>query len=112
METPDQAFARGQEAGIVKARLDGHDQRFAVINGSIERFGTEMKLLTLEIQRLADEARARDTTAIATALALEKAEQARRDSSEQTWSPLQRLSLVAGVIVGIIASVAALGGHF
>jgi len=93
------------ERGKTDARLDDHDDHLAKINGSIERMSNEMHSLTLAIQRLVDQGTARDATVITTAAALRDAEKARRDKSEQTWSPFAKTITVLGVLlvaVGIL----------
>ena len=96
-----EAYDKGLEAGKVLQRLDGHDLHFARINGSLESVSKEMHALTLAVQRLGDQAVSRDATVITTAKALKDAEDARRDKTEQSWSPLTRLSLVLGVLVSL-----------
>ena len=105
-------YDRGVAAGEISQRLKEHDQHFAKINGSIERqvetntrLRTELTesiaTLTLAIQRMSDAMTANEATVIKTAAALKDAEEARRDRSETTWSPLTRLSLVIGIIAAL-----------
>jgi hypothetical protein len=100
IESSQDAYERGEAAGQIGARLAGHDQHFAAINGSLAKLAGEMHELTLAVQRLGDQAVSRDATVITTAAALKDAEAARRDKSESSWSPLAR----AGTAVGIIAA--------
>ena len=91
------------ERGKTDASLDDHDDHFAKLNGSVERMSDEMHGLTPAIQRLVDQGTARDATVITTAAALKDA--ARRDKSEQTWSPFAKTITVLGVLlvaVGIL----------
>jgi hypothetical protein len=97
-ETPKEAFERGAAAGEIAARLAGHDEHFAKINGSIGDMATELHAVALAVQRLGDQAISRDATVVTTAAALKDAEEARRDKTEQRWSPLTRLSVVVGTI--------------
>lgn len=102
------------ERGRVDATLTEHALHLAKINGSIERFAGEVHLLTLGIQRLADAADADRSTVKVTAEALEKAETARRDKSEQGWTPFQRgLAIIGGLaaIVGAIYVILAATSH-
>lgn len=92
-------FERGQIAGKIEARLAGHDQHFATINGSIEKVAKELATLTLAVQRLGDQAISRDATVITTAAALKDAEAARRNADDQSWSPIARFIAAAGVIL-------------
>ncbi len=113
------------ERGRVDAELAEHASHLATINGSIERFATvladltlatnkSMSELILAIQRLADAADADRSTVKVTAEALEKAEVARRDRSEQGWTPFQRgLAVIGGLaaVAGAILAVLALTAH-
>lgn len=105
-------YDRGVAAGEISQRLKEHDQHFSKINGSIERqvetntrLRTELTesiaTLTLAIQRMSDAMTANEATVIKTAAALKDAEEARRDRSETSWSPLTRLSLVIGIIAAL-----------
>jgi hypothetical protein len=107
-ETASEAFDRGHVAGGTDARLADHDKHFAAINGNIVRMANEMHELTMAVQRLADQATARDATIIATANALRAADEARRTKSEQTWSPWSRIFVAAGALVGIFGVVLAI----
>jgi len=101
----------GMAAGKIAERLDHHDRHFTAINGSIERVAGHMAELVLELQRLADQAVARDATAVALAAALKEAEESRRAQGEQKWSPVSRtitvilaVATVVGVIITIVAT--------
>jgi hypothetical protein len=103
-------YKRGHDAGGIAERLDSHDRHFAAINGSLADMVRELHSLTLAVQRLADQAVARDATAVTTAAALKAADDARRDKTEQGWAPWQKalavtagLVAVAGVIITLIA---------
>jgi deoxyribodipyrimidine photolyase len=111
------AYDRGVQQGEVEARLAGHDRHFAAINGNLTKLadaltsvGSELVIIRLALQRLADGAVSRDATTITTAAALKDAEEARRATSEQRWTPLARtiaiigaLVLVAGLVVTLVA---------
>ena len=105
-------YDRGVAAGEISQRLKEHDQHFSKINGSIERqvetntrLRTELTesiaTLTLAIQRMSDAMTANEATVLKTAAALKDAEEARRDRSETSLSPLTRLSLVIGIIAAL-----------
>jgi hypothetical protein len=118
-------YDRGVDAGKIEARLANHDEHLQTINGSIGRMAQEtaalrtetvreIQALTLEVQRLADQATARagtvdaqrtsdKATVLTTAAALKDADIARRDKSADTWSPFQR----AIAVLAAVASVAA-----
>lgn len=110
MTLEEDAFARGQESGKIIARLDGHDRLLAAINGSQARTAEAVAELSRQVQRLGDQAIAREATVITTAKALKDAQDAQRDKTEQSWlTPLRLTALlasvatVAGTIVGLIA---------
>lgn len=104
-EPPDAAYDRGRVAGGIDARLAGHDRHFAAINGSLAAIAEEMHGLKLAVQRLGDQAVARDATVVTTAAALKDAEDARRDKTKQSWSPIAKLLAVLGTIATVAAVV-------
>ena len=114
-------FERGHIAGVIAARLAGHDAHLAVINGHLAVMASQLTASTMAIQRLADQAEADAQTRVTTAAAVEKARKeaagaleserlVRRERSELTWTPMSRglavlagLGVIASIIVGIIA---------
>jgi hypothetical protein len=102
-EATEAAERRAFAAGQIDARLAGHDEHFARINGSIERLADEMHLMNLVVQRLADDAKANEATVIKTAAALKDADIARREKSDSSWTPFQR-----GIAV-VVAATAVIG---
>lgn len=105
------AFERGQ----IVARLDEHDRRFQGINGSQARAAESLAKIEMTVQRLADQAEAREATVITTAAALKAAEETRaaaivaaREKSEQSWTPLTRMYAATGVLASIAAIVGSL----
>lgn len=106
--SPEGAYDRGHIAGGIDARLDGHDRHFARINGSIEGMRQEMVALNLNIQRLADEASADRRTAVQLAAALKDADDARRLTTTDRYSPLVRIfALIAaiGTLISIYVAI-------
>jgi hypothetical protein len=103
MADTDDAYDRGHMAGEINARLAGHDRHFQTINGSLADVAKEMHGLTLAVQRLGDQAVARDATVVTTAKALKDAEDARRAQSDQSWSPFARLLAVLGGLAALAA---------
>ena len=91
MSPEPSAYDKGVTAGEIGARLAGHDKHFAEINGSVKDLKDEMHQLVLGVQRLGDAADADRATVKTTAAALKDAEEARRDSTDQRWSPKARL---------------------
>jgi methyl-accepting chemotaxis protein len=94
-------YDRGVAAGEISQRLKEHDQHFSKINGSMERVANELQKQTLAIQRMSDAMTANEATVLKTAAALKDAEEARRDRTETRWSPLTRLGIVVGILVGL-----------
>jgi hypothetical protein len=107
-ESSQEAFDRGAVAGEIAARLKGHDEHFAKINGSLDLVAEEMHGLKLAVQRLGDQAVSRDATVLTTAAALKEAEAARRDKSEQAWSPVAKAFAVIAAVATVIGLVTTL----
>lgn len=101
MTEPEDAYDRGHLAGSIAERLAGHDRHFSLINGSLVDIAREMRDLRMAVQRLADQAVARDATVITTAAALKDAEEARRDRTEQSWSPWAKIFVATGSLLGV-----------
>lgn len=97
----DRGHDAGHEAGKIDARLSGHDKHFAAINGQLVRVADELAGLRLAVQRLGDQAVARDATVVTTAAALKDAEEARRDKTEQSWSPVSRIVAILSGLAGV-----------
>jgi hypothetical protein len=95
-------YQRGHEDGSILARLDGHDQHFAHLNGSMQATADALGQVHLSLQRLADEAVARDRTVITTAAALKDAETVRREKSTTSWTPLTRIAAGVTALVGAL----------
>jgi hypothetical protein len=110
MTLEDEAYFRGKTEGRIEARLDGHDKQLAAINGSVTRTAEALSELASQVQRLGDQAIAREATVITTAKALKDAQDAQRDKTEQTWlTPLRLITImaslatVAGTAIGLLA---------
>lgn len=99
-------YERGKEAGEIagqiSARLAGHDRHFESINGSIAKVGAELHVITMAVQRLADQAVARDATTVATAKALREADETRRANEGDTWTPWQRMFAVIAACAALV----------
>jgi hypothetical protein len=96
----------GHAAGAIDARLAQHDRHFEAINGSIRDVASEMSAMKLLLQRLADSADSDRRTVVTTASALKDAEEARRSTTTDRWSPWQKGAVIIGAIgtvVGILA---------
>ena len=97
----DGAYERGIAAGEIAQRLHDHDVHFGEINGSIKDLIGEVHGMRLAVQRLGDAAESDRATVITTATALEKAAQARRDTSESRWSPTAKVIAVIGALAAV-----------
>jgi hypothetical protein len=117
VETPQEAYDRGTLAGEISARLAGHDNHFAAINGHLAALAIDVHAMSMAVQRLADQrdadiltvqttATAVEKTVRSTAEAVEDARVVRRDASEQRWSPWQKLIAVAGGVAALAVVVA------
>lgn len=102
---PEDDYQRGHAAGGINERLASHDRHFEAINGSLAQMAREMHNLTLAVQRLGDQAVARDATVVTTAAALKEAEDARRDRTDRSWSPFAKLFAVLGAASALAAVV-------
>lgn len=107
-------FEHGLWSGKVSTRLDNHDRLFDKINGSMGDIATELEILNIQVQKLADQADASAKTAAATAAALRDAEAMRRlkaeddrVAAESKWSPFQRISLMISIVAGLTATIVA-----
>lgn len=96
------AYRRGQQDGETDARLAGHDQHFASINGSLATISEQLRAMTLAVQRLGDQAEANARTVVTTAAALKEAEAGRRSSAEQAWSPLTKIFAVIAALAAVV----------
>ena len=106
MGQPSNDYDRGVAAGEIAARLAGHDEHFASINGSLGDLAGEMRGVKLALQRLADRAAADRATARAAATAARELDEARRNAADAKWLPMSRL-LLAALILLALAAVAA-----
>lgn len=105
---PDDLTPRMAEAvPVVLARMEGKldrvndrvDDLIPRVNG-IEARLTAQEILTLSLSK---DAEAEEAKKIALALALKEADETRRNQSEQTWTPVQRVGVVIGGLVGATA---------
>lgn len=104
-----EAYDRGVLAGEVATRLAGHDKHFEAINGSLAEMVRELHGLGMAMQKMADQNAAAAVTVVATASALKDAEEARRNLSTQSWTPVQRFLAVLGTVSTAVAT--ALGAY-
>lgn len=104
----DGEYDRGHTAGTIDARLAEHDKHFAQINGSISSLVHEIQGLRLDLQKSVEQDVARDAQVIATAKALKDAVEARRDQSDQRWTPVARVAVILSSLaagIGVVLAV-------
>ena len=104
-------YDRGVAAGEIAQRLKEHDGHLGAINGSIDATAKALDRLTMTVQRLADAADADRAKALALATGLKDADEVRRNTETQRWSPMTRIGLVLGAVAAGIAIVAFLVTH-
>ena len=69
MGEPDRdAYERGKAAGETDARLENAERRLGAVNGNIADVAVALEALRLAVQRLIDQAVARDATVVTTAM--------------------------------------------
>lgn len=77
-------------------RVDSHENQIGTIKSDV----SELKSQTQTLKEGAD---ADKKTAVALALALKEADETRRTKTEQTWTPVQRISVVVAAVASLIA---------
>lgn len=94
-------YDRGVADGRVAAKLAEFDNHFRKINGSVDRSAETQHQLTLAVERLIEQGRARDEAqverdkmALAMAVALEK-------RGDRAWAPWQRSITVALALLSV-----------
>lgn len=106
-EQEDAAYRRGEVDGEIRARLAAHDQHFMVINGQLGKVAGELSSLSMQVQRLADQAVA--------GAELQRGVSAAISGQQQrvwtTWS--KALALVGGAasVAAVVGVVVALFGR-
>ncbi len=82
-----------ERLGTVTGRVDGHDRDIHLLQEG-------QSALRSETQTLREQAAADKKTAVALALALKEADENRRQKSESSWSPWQKvLAVLAGLFI-------------
>lgn len=113
-ETTKEAYERGEEAGRIDETLRRYGRHFEEINGSVAATAKALADLSMQVQRLADQAIADAHTRVSTAHAVEKARKdaadmlegarvARKERSDLAWTPITRIAAGLGMIVTILA---------
>ena len=87
-------YSRGMARGETETLLAAHSAQLVLLTEEVHK-------LTMAVQRLADQAVARDATVITTAAALKDADQARRVMAAGRWSPFQRAFAVIGALAAL-----------
>jgi hypothetical protein len=110
----ERGYGEGFDDGKIYQQLHEHSVHLTKINGSTEKVAIRLAAIEVLLQQIVDKAdyraasakaeqAARDETVKTVATALEKKEEARRDSSASRWTPVNRWM---AVLVGIVAVVA------
>lgn len=99
------AYASGVEAGVILQRLQEHDRHFAKINGSMERIADQMGRMNSNLEKLNLQVISDAATRVTTAAAVKEYDEARRQQSVSTWTPLTRVLAVVGAIVGVVGTI-------
>ena len=99
------AYDRGVLDGKVATRLDHHAEQIAATNVLLDRTVDIAANLTSTVQTLT-EARVTDAaTRVATAAAVKDARDAHEEQVSSAWSPMAKLGLTVGIIVGVLGFV-------
>ncbi|MBF9134070.1 hypothetical protein I0C86_34795 [Plantactinospora sp. S1510] len=109
----DAAYNRGLDAGRIEQRLQGHDDHFQQINGSIDAMTRALQSLTEEVRAKAAvfsanatsdrrDAGEREKIAITVAAALVERASTVEAAKSNRWMTWQRWFAVAGAIVLIV----------
>lgn len=92
----------------MEGKLDRVADRVDDLRTRVDVHDGELTFLKSTTQRLDEQATARDAKAVALAAALKEAEETRRQKSEQSWSPWQKLLAGLGTLATVGAFVVAL----
>ena len=103
MPASDDAYTRAFESGRIAARLDGHDAQLHELSSTLSKVVDIEGQLTLTVQALGRDAKARDEKAVALALALKEAEDERRTQSETIWSPFAKIITVIVAVAAVLS---------
>jgi regulator of replication initiation timing len=83
----------------MEGKLDRVIDRVSDLRTRVDAMESNVTELQVETQTLREGFQAEKEKAVALALALEKADQARRQKSETVWTPFARLATVLGVLM-------------
>ncbi|QDG65854.1 hypothetical protein NIBR502772_06150 [Pseudarthrobacter sp. NIBRBAC000502772] len=87
----------------MEGKLDNLRDRVTELGPRVAKLEDRTKVLEDVTLSLAKDAAAEEQKKIALALALKEADETRRNQSEQTWTPVQRVGVVLGGLVGAAA---------
>lgn len=89
----------------MESKLDNLKDRVEEIVPRVATLEARTQTLENVTLGLSKDAEAENQKKIALALALKEADETRRNQSEQSWTPVQRVSLAVGTFVGLAALV-------
>lgn len=99
----------GREEGRIEATLQEHSRHLLAVNGSQERAAKDIedvkrtlhdgfRIMDMAIQKLTDQAESREKAVDKAAEAVESDRQARKESTEERYSPWQKVFAVIAVL--------------
>lgn len=96
-----------ESVSVVLARMEGKldrvNDRVMELIPRVTRIEDKLQVQEEKILILSKDAEAEEAKKIALAFALKEADETRRNQSEQTWTPVQRVGVVIGGLVGATA---------
>lgn len=87
----------------MEGKLDRVNDRVMELVPRVSRLEDRTKALEDVTLGLSKDAAAEAKEKIALALALKEADEARRNQSEQSWTPVQRVTVILGSIIGAVS---------
>ena len=95
-----------QQVPVQLARMEGTlnlvADRIAGVTSRVDRHEIDIDALKSSTQSLKESARAEAVKAIALAAALKEADEARRQKSEQVWSPFAKVAIALASVVSAL----------
>ena len=113
MTAPLDASQHPDSMPVQLARMEGTlnlvADRVSGLSGRVDKHEVDIAELKSHTQALAGDAKAEAVKAIALAAALKEADEARRQKSEQTWSPFAKSMAALAAFVGLVSLMIQLG---
>lgn len=93
---PNEAYAKGVEAGEIAARLLNHDKHFEALNGSLKEIAKSLGMVTQGLQSINDQMETRDKV-------LAEVEQERIAKAAKRWTPYTRVFAAIAALSTIVS---------